>query len=393
MLSTIKRRNFIKILGTVAVAPLLNTKNLLSKNLRSVNNQPINLFVGTYTNGNSKGIYILDFDTASGSLNQKNYYEGITNPSFLAINNKRNYLYAISETDNYNGKKSGGIFSFKIDYKNRSLLFLNSVSSQGAHPCHLTVDKSDKYILAANYSGGNISVIELNDDGSLGNCRDVVQHSGSSVNKKRQEAPHAHSINLDASNKLAVATDLGLDKLMLYNFDNKTGKLIPANQKFVKAKPGAGPRHFAFHPSGEFAFVINELDCTITTFRFNINTYEFEPVQTISTLPLDYKEENTCAEIHAHPNGKFVYGSNRGHDSIAVFSFNAITEDLSLVQHQSTLGKTPRNFVIDPSGKFLLVANQNSDSIIVFSIDLTSGKLYETGKKIEIPNPVCLLFA
>lgn len=400
MSSAINRRNFLKLFGFSATALAFSTKKIFPNNLQYTDNQPTEtnnrfqatLFVGTYTNGKSKGIYTLDFDTITGELKQRNVCGGIVNPSFIALDNKREFLYAVSETDKYNSKKSGGVYSYKIDGDEGGLHFINSASSNGAHPCHIIVDKSDQFVLVANYSGGNISVIRLNEDGSLGETVDVVQHSGSSVNKQRQEAPHAHSINLDSSNKFVVAADLGIDKLMLYNFNVENGKLIPARQKHVEAKPGAGPRHFAFHPNGKNAFVINELDSTITGLRFDQKYFSLEPIQTIPTLPKNYKGENTCADIHIHQNGKFVYGSNRGHDSIAVFSFNAITQNLSLIQHQPTLGKTPRNFVVDPSGKFLLVANQNSDSIIVFSIDSTTGKLYETGKQIEIPNPVCLLF-
>jgi len=400
MSSAINRRGFLKLFGLSATTLAFSAKKIFLHNSQSTNNQltktnnwfQATLFVGTYTNGKSKGIYTLNFDTITGELKQKNFCGGINNPSFLALDNKGEFLYAASEIDDYDGKKSGGVYSYKIEGDEGRLHFINSAPSNGAHPCHIIVDKSDKFVLVANYSGGNISVIRLNEDGSLGETVDVAQHSGSSVNKQRQEAPHAHSINLDASNKLAVAADLGLDKLMLYNLNNENGKLIPAEQKFVETKPGAGPRHFAFHSNGKNAFVINELDSTIIGFRFDQKYFSLEPIQTISTLPENYKGGNTCADIHIHQNGKFVYGSNRGHDSIAVFSFDVATGNLSLIQHQSTLGKTPRNFAIDPTGKFLLAANQNSDSIIVFIIDSITGKLCETGKQIEIPSPVCLLF-
>lgn len=388
MQSSIDRRHFIKILGISSAAILVSPQNIFLDNHKS----NYTLYVGTYTAGKSKGIYILEFNVNTGGLIQKNFCAGIENPSFLVVNSNNKFLYAVSEIGNYKNQKSGGIYSYKIDQENNSLQFINSVSSNGAHPCHLTVDRNDKYVIAANYSDGNISVIKINDDGSLGERTDFVQHYGKSVNKSRQEAPHTHSVNIDASNKIVVAADLGIDKLMLYKFDDVNGKLNPTEQIYLETKPGAGPRHFTFHLNRKFAFVINELDCTITSLHFNPRDYLLEPIETVSTLPDDFKGENTCADIHIHPNGKFVYGSNRGHDSIAVFSFDETNGKLSLIQHQSTLGKTPRNFTIDPSGKFLLAANQNSDSIIVFSIDQLTGKLYETNQKIEIPSPVCLLF-
>ncbi len=388
MHSSIDRRHFIKILSISTTALFVKPQNILLENDKS----SYTLYVGTYTSGKSKGIYILEFDVNSGSLIQNSFCSGIENPSFLVVNRDKKFLYAVSEIGNFKNQYSGGIYAYKIDHENNSLQFINSVSSNGAHPCHLTVDKSDRYIIVANYSGGNISVINIDDDGSLGKCTDIVQHYGKSVNKSRQEMPHTHSVNIDASNRFVVAADLGIDKLMLYKFDDGNGKLNPTEQIYLKTKPGAGPRHFSFHPNGKFAFVINELDCTITSLQFNGIDFLLEPIETVSTLPKDFKGENTCADIHIHQNGKFVYGSNRGHDSIAAFYFNETNGKLLLIQHQSTLGRTPRNFAIDPSGKFLLAANQNSDSIIVFSIDQLTGKLSATNQKIEIPSPVCLLF-
>lgn len=388
MQSSIDRRHFIKILGISSAVIFVSPQNIFLENYQSI----YTLYAGTYTSGRSKGIYILEFDINTGSIIQKNFCTDIENPSFLVLSRNKKYLYAVSEIGNYENEKSGGIYAYKIDQENHSLHFINSVSSNGAHPCHLTIDRNDKYVIAANYTGGNISVIKIDDDGSLGERTDFIQHYGKSVNKSRQEAPHTHSVNIDASNKFVVAADLGIDKLMLYKFDDVNGKLNPAEQIYLETKRGAGPRHFTFHPNGKSAFVINELDCTITALHFNPIDYLLEPIETVSTLPDDFKGENTCADIHVHPNGKFVFGSNRGHDSITVFSFDETNGKLSLIQHQSTLGRTPRNFAIDPSGKFLLAANQNSDSIIIFSIDQLTGKLSATNQKIEIPSPVCLIF-
>lgn len=388
MVSSIDRRHFIKILGISSAAILVSPQNIFLENHKTI----YTLYAGTYTTGKSKGIYVLEFNVNTGSLIQKDFCSGIENPSFLVVDRNKKFLYAVSEIENFENEKSGGIYAYKIDQENHSLHFINSVFSNGAHPCHLTIDRNDKYVIVANYSGGNISVIKINDDGSLGKRTDFVQHYGKSLNKSRQEAPHTHSVNIDASNKFVIAADLGIDKLMLYKFDDVNGKLNPTEQIYIETNPGAGPRHFTFHPNGKFAFVINELDCTITSLHFNPIDYLIEQIETVSTLPGDFNGENTCADIHVHPNGKFIYGSNRGHDSIAVFYFDETAGKLSLIQHQSTLGRTPRNFAIDPSGKFLLTANQNSDSIIVFSIDQLTGKLSATNQKIEIPSPVCLQF-
>jgi len=247
--------------------------------------------------------------------------------------------------------------------------------------------------VAANYGGGSITAVKIKDDGSLGDVTTFIQHTGSSVNPQRQKEPHAHSINIDKSNRYAVAADLGLDKLLVYRFDAKEGTLTPNQPPFTALKPGAGPRHFAFHPKGDRAYVINEIQCTVTAFDYDANKGTLKETQTISTLPPgeEVQKGYSTAEVQVHPSGKFVYGSNRGHNSIVVF---AIRNDgqLKYVENESTQGKTPRNFGIDPSGKFLLAANQDSDSVVVFKIDEKTGALEPTGNRIEAPSPVCVKF-
>ena len=245
--------------------------------------------------------------------------------------------------------------------------------------------------MVANYTGGNVSVFPVKPDGSLAETSDMVQHQGSSVNKERQEGPHAHCIELDAANRYAFAVDLGLDKVMIYNFDAKSGKLSPNKEPFVQLKPADGPRHLTFHPSGKYAYVINELSNTVTAFTYVKATGKLKEIQTVSTLPKDFSGANTTAEVVISPSCKFLYGSNRGHDSIVSFAIDQNTGKLSFIEHVPTQGKDPRHFTIDPSGTFLLVANQHSDTIVSFRIDSVTGKLSSTGHVAQVPTPVCLV--
>jgi 6-phosphogluconolactonase len=283
------------------------------------------------------------------------------------------------------------ISAFSIDRKTGKLTALNQQTSGGDGPCHLVVDREGKYVLAANYGGGSVTAIAIKPDGSLGEVTAFVQHEGSSVNPQRQKAPHGHSINVDKENRFAVAADLGLDKLLVYRL-GKDGTLTPNNPPSASVKAGAGPRHFAFHPKGERAYVINEMACTVTAFDWDPKKGVLKETQTISTLPPgeEVKRGFSTAEVQAHPSGKFVYGSNRGHDSIVVFRIE--DGQLKYVENEPTQGKTPRNFGIDPSGKWLLAANQGSDSIVVFRIDDKTGALEPNGTKTEAPTPVCVKF-
>jgi 6-phosphogluconolactonase len=350
------------------------------------------VFVGTYTEEKhqSKGIYRFELDPATGNLSHRALAAETKNPSFLAIHPNHKYLYAVGELGKFNGQKSGAVSAFAIDPKTGDLTLLNQQPSGGPGPCHVTVDRVGKHVLAANYEGGSACVLPIRSDGGLGEASEVVHHRGSSVNKQRQEAAHAHSINLDAANRFAFVADLGLDKVMIYRYDAEKGKLPANDPPFVAVTPGSGPRHFAFHPDGRHAYVINELASTVTAMDYDPEHGVLKPIQTVSTLPEDSKGENTTAEVQVHPSGKFLYGSNRGHNSIAVFKIDAKTGELTPAGRQGGDIKIPRNFGIDPTGKYLLVANQESDSIVVFRIDPDSGELTPTGAKAEVPMPVCV---
>lgn len=351
------------------------------------------LYIGTYTsNSKSEGIYIYNFDLDSGSLSPLFTVKNVVEPSFLTIEKDRKTLYAVNELLEFEGQKSGAVSSFSIDRKTGNLQFLNKQPSLGGAPCFITTTKNQKFVLVANYLGGNVSVYPIEKDGSLGTYVELIQHTGSSINKKRQEAAHAHSVNLDHNNCFAIVADLGIDKLMIYAFDDETGKLTPnAKQPFYQTKAGAGPRHFTFHPNGKFVFLINELDLTISSLAYDKNLGTLMEIQTISTVPAGVSgSANSCAEILVSPNGKFLYGSNRGHNSIVSYKIDEETGKLEYLEHISTKGKTPRNFTISPNGRFLLVANQDSNNIVVFRLDEETGKLQTTEINVQVPKPVCL---
>jgi len=349
-------------------------------------------YIGSYTSTPQEGISACRFDPDNGAVQLVDVCKGVTYPSFLIFDRPRKYVYAVNETGDFGGKNSGSVSAFRRKAKTGNLTFLNAQPSLGAHPCHLTIDRTGKFILVANYTGGNVAVLPILLDGQLGEPVDMVQHTGKGVNASRQEGPHAHSVNLSPDNRFAFVCDLGIDKIMIYRFDQITGKLSPADIPFYQTAPGAGPRHFTFSGDVKQAFVVNELNSTITSLSYDPGMAILTGMQTLSTLPADFTGENTGADVHIHPNGRFVYASNRGHDSIAVFSIEKGSGKLRLLQNQSTLGKTPRNFAIHSSGRFLLAANQNSNSVNVFSIHPETGRLGETGKSILINKPVCILF-
>ena len=348
------------------------------------------LYVGTYTaTGKSDGIYLYSMDPRTGALTRMNSFKSV-NPSFLTIDRDRRYLYAVNEVPDYQGKPSGGVSAFAIE-RDLSLRLLNEQPTGGADPCHLTIDRKRKTLLVANYTGGNVASLPVKPDGSLGPATEVKQHEGSSI-KEQQKGPHAHCIILDAHERHALAADLGIDKVMIYRFDRTTGRLTPAAQPWAELQRGAGPRHLKLHPSGKYLYVINELDSTMTAFRYDGKAGTLTLIETISTLPSDFSGVSYCADVHVSPSGRFLYGSNRGHNSIVVFEIDQRTGKLKQLEHVSTEGKWPRNFTIDPTGRFLLVANQHTDNVVTFAIDERTGRLKSTGHVAEIPIPVCLLF-
>ncbi len=348
------------------------------------------VYVGTYTQGLSKGIYLTRLDLSRGTLEPAIVAAEVSNPSFLAAAPRGMFLYAVGELNEVGGKSSGAISALAIDPTDGKLTLLNQQSTQGAGTCHLAIDRNGKYVVVANYTGGSVSCLPIEADGRLGKVVCLVEHKGSSINHRRQEGAHAHGVYLDAANRFLVVPDLGLDKVMIYRFDDNAGMLTANDPAFVATAAGAGPRHFAFHPNGRYAYVINELNSTLTAMSYDAEHGVLRPLQTVSTLPPRFHGVNTCAEVQVHPSGKFVYGSNRGHDSIAIFSVDAATGRLRFVGHEPTRGKEPRNFAIDPSGRYLLAANQSSDNVVVFRIDAVTGRLRATGSTAHVSMPVCV---
>jgi 6-phosphogluconolactonase len=349
------------------------------------------LYIGTYTGKKSKGIYSARFDSGTGKLSAPELAAETRNPSFLALHPNGHILYAVGETDDFQGKKTGAVSAFSIDAKAGKLSLLNQQSSAGRGPCHLAVDKSGKCVLVANYGSGSVAALPIESDGKLREPETKIQHTGSSVNRERQAGPHAHYIVTDPANRHALTCDLGLDKVLVYKLAPDKALLTPSVPPSVNVKAGSGPRHLAFHPNGRLAYLISEMEPSITVFSYGPDGVLSE-LQTVSTLPDKYSGFKSGAEIQVHPSGKFVYGSNRGHDSIAVFSVDSKSGKLTFVEHQSTQGKTPRHFAIDPTGKWLLAENQDSDSIVIFSIDQATGKLSATADKVEVGAPVCIQF-
>ena len=350
------------------------------------------VYIGTYTGPKSQGIYAYRFDSATGRLSPLGLAAETANPSFLAVDPSRRFLYTVNEVSNFQGQKSGAVSAFALDRTSGKLRFLNQVSSRGADPCYVSLDRTGKFVMVANYSSGNVAVFPMLADGRLGEASAFVQHHGHSVNPQRQEGPHAHMIETSPDNRFVLTTDLGLDEVLVYRFDAVKGTLTPNDPPFGKVPAGAGPRHFTFSPSGKFVYVISEMGSSMTTFSYDAARGALDELQTISTLPKDFKGRNDDAEVAVHPSGKFLYGSNRGHDSIAVFAMDTQKGTLTPIEDVSTRGKEPRNFAIDPTGKYLIAANQNSDSLAVFRIDAQSGRLTPTGQVLEVGSPVCVTF-
>ena len=349
------------------------------------------VYIGTYTGAKSKGIYALRLSD-EGKLTPLGLVAEMPNPTYLALHPNGKFLYAVNEVSKFGELKAGSVSAFSIDPPTGQLTALNRKTSGGAGPCHLDVDRAGRCVVVANYGGGSVQALPLNKDGSLGEPGTFIQHAGSSADKSRQEGPHGHCILVDPSQKYALACDLGLDQVLIYKLDAAQATLTPHHPPFASVAPGAGPRHLAFHPGGRFAYVINELNCTMTAFTWEAGRGELKEIQTLSTLPGAFQKGYSTAEVYVHPSGKFVYGSNRGHHSIVVYACDEKTGKLTPVQHEPTQGKTPRHFGIDPTGKFLLAENQDSGTVVVFRIDPLTGKLTATGEKAEVGSPVCAVF-
>jgi len=352
------------------------------------------VYFGTYTGMKSRGIYVSKFDSATGKLTAPELAAEARNPSFLALHPDGKFLYSCAEIGESQGKPGGLVEAFAIDAASGRLTALNRQNSAGTAPCHLSVDATGRCLFTANYGSGTIASFPIQADGSLGEMASAIQHRGTVALPQRQGGPHAHFISPSPDNRFVLACDLGLDQVLVYRLDEKTAQLTPNDPPFAKVPPGAGPRHFAFSRDGKWVFVINEINLTVTTFRYDASRGTLTPAQTASTVPGDYAVtgKDSCAEIAVHPNGKFVYGCNRGHDSIAVFSLARGSGKLTLLENQPTQGKTPRHFALDPTGGWLLAENQNSDSIVVFAVDPATGKLQPTGQTLALGSPVCAVF-
>ncbi len=351
------------------------------------------VYVGTYTKDKSKGIYAYHFDAATGDLKELGLAAAVDNPSFVTIHPNGKNLYAVSESSSVPEKRSGFVTAFTIDKVSGKLTKLNDVPAGGGGPCHLVVDKTGKTLLVANYGTGSVASFPINADGSLKPAATIDQHKGSSVDKQRQGGPHAHSVNLSKDNRFLVVGDLGLDQVMVYKLDAANSTITANDPPFTKVAPGSGPRHFNFHPSGKYGYVINEMALTVTAFQWEAKKGVLKEIQTISTLPSDADRKGaSTAEVLVHPSGKWLYGSNRGHNTIALFNINQADGKLTAVDHTSSQGKVPRNFRIDPTGNYLFAGNQNTDNMVLFRIDQTNGKLTPMGKQVEVGAPVSIRF-
>ncbi len=346
------------------------------------------LLIGTYDSPKSEGIYVFRFNSGDGSAKEVSHVK-TSNPSFLTVSGNQKFVYAVNENGDSTGK-GGGVSSFSINRKTGILTPLSRQSSEGNHPCYITVDQTGKWVIAGNYSSGNFSILPVTPNGKIGKAQQVVQHEGSGPDTTRQRSPHVHAVYLKKNNQDLFVPDLGMDKIMTYRFDGRTGKVIPSKLKYAAVSAGTGPRHIDIHPGGKYVYLVEELIGAVEVFR-DFGNGDLHSIQSISALPLTYKGPAGSADIHVSPDGKFLYCSNRGFsNTIAIFSIDAKTGMITLVDHQYTLGEKPRHFNFDPTGKFLLVCNQNSDEIVIFKRNINTGLLTDTGKRIAVGRPVCL---
>ncbi|NCO33053.1 MAG: lactonase family protein [Armatimonadetes bacterium] len=347
-------------------------------------------YIGTGNDEKGKGIHLCEFDPETGGLTNTGHVVEDRRPAFIALHPYKQFLYSTSQVQGAEGKPTGGVSAYAINPADGHLTFLNRQASRGEGPCHLTVDASGRYVLVANYSSGSVALLPLAAEGSLEEATDFDQHEGASVDEKRQQGPYAHSIFPDPTNRFALSCDLGIDKVLVYKLDLENGKLISGEQPWASMKPGAGPRHLDFHPNGKIIYVINELNNTVTGFRWDAREGTLEEFQHASTLPKGYTETTYCADIHVHPNGKFLFGTNRGHNSIAVFRMNDASGELDLTGLEPCGGDFPWNFTLDPGGRWMIVANQRSNNLVVFAVDPETGSLAHTAELTGISSPRCV---
>jgi 6-phosphogluconolactonase len=354
------------------------------------------VYIGTFRGDTSKGIYAWRFDSDTGVMEPLGLVAEASRPLFLALHPNRRFLYAVSRPSPIERKHIGVVLAYSIDSNSGKLTALNSMPSGGIDPAYISVDKTGSNVLVANYGSnggeGAVAVFPIKKDGRLAGASDSVQYTGTGVHPQRQQGPHSHAIDSAPDNRFVIVTDLGLDKLFVYRFDSRQGKLKANDPWFAALQPGAGPRHIVFHPGGRWLYVVNEIQSTITTFAYDASAGTLKQLQTLATLPKDFSGASSAAEIRIHPNRKFIYSLNRGHDSVASFAIDAQTGMLTPIELVSTGGKTASNFNIDPSGSWLIAANQGSDSLVVFRLDPNTGKLKATGKSFSVGTPSCVSF-
>ncbi|GAB2521438.1 lactonase family protein [Spirosoma aerophilum] len=345
------------------------------------------MYVGTYSTRGSEGIYVFEFDRKAGIMQPVQAVSNKKSPSFLAVHPSGNYLYSANE----GADKKGGVGAYAVDRATGKLQFLNEQSSLGDGPCHVSVDKTGKMAFISNYGGGSLAVLPIKTDGTLGAASDSVQDVGKGPNAQRQEKSHVHSATLAPDNRFVYVANLSTDRVNIFDIDTKAAKVKPAATPYASVNPGSGPRHFTFHPNGKYAYLVEELTSTVAVFSRNAKTGALTLIdQNIKTLPADFSGQNTSADIHIDPSGKFLYQSNRGANTLAIFAIGSDGK-LTKVGDQPTEGKTPRNFLIDPKGDFVFVANQDTDNITIFRRDQKTGKLTYTGQSVKVPAPVCVI--
>lgn len=344
-------------------------------------------YLGTFSDD---GLFVLEFDRESRSFSEVERQSDPPSQGFQAIHPDGDVLYSIAREGLSEADEQGSVIAYQIDPETGALSQLNRQSSMGAGPAHVSVDPHGRFLYVSNYSAGNLASYPLSKDGRIGEAADVVHHEGSSINERRQQAPYVHAANPSADGRFLYVSDLGTDKIMIYAVDEETGELSPAETPWAEVNPGSGPRHFTFHPSQAYAYSVDELSSTVTAFRVDSETGVLDNIQRIGMLPESFEEDSWAADIHISPNGRFLYATNRGHDSLAIYSVDPDTGLLELIGHEPTRGGHPRNFAIDQYGEFLFMTNRDDNNLVLFEMDQETGLLNYTGVEVEIPLAVCV---